>query len=339
MTTIENVTDQAGIELLPAQRPIQTNAVDQLMLHAQAMATAKQLADALCDTDLVPAIYRGKPGNGAAAILYGAELGLNPIQSLQQIFVVHGTPAIYAKTAVALVKAKAGIVVQTVEDTDEKVTVSATDPATGQVEVSTWDIARAGRAEYTKNVLYQKNPRSMLWAKAAMEVCRRIAPDVLLGISYAREELELDAVGAEPRRVASNRRGVDGLRRALAPAAEPPEHPMVAGVVVETEPAPAEPDAPKGWAPATRRKWEKSLLTALAEADCADPIDVEIVVGELAGRPDPIAVEHTLDDELRAAVAALDAARKSEGVAALVTDILNRAALRQVGADESGEVA
>lgn len=333
MTTIENIADEAAIDLLPAQRPIQTNAVEQLMLHAQAMATAKQLADALCDTDLVPAIYRGKPGNGAAAILYGAELGLNPIQSLQQIFVVHGTPAIYAKTAVALVKAKAGIVIQTVEDTDERVTVSATDPTTGQVEVSTWDIARASKAEYTRNALYQKNPRSMLWAKAAMEVCRRIAPDVLLGISYAREELELEQQPTVRRAPTSNR-GVDGLRRALAPATEPPSHPMVADVVVE-----AEPEAPKGWSPATRRKWEKALLTALAEADCTDPTDLGIVVGELAGRNASTDVEFVLDDELRTAVAALDVARKGDGIAALVTDILNRAALAEVGADESGEVA
>lgn len=72
--TVEHIT--SDIEILPAQRPAQADAIGQLMAHAQAMTTAKQLADALCDTDLVPAIYKGKPGNGAAAILYGAEIGL-----------------------------------------------------------------------------------------------------------------------------------------------------------------------------------------------------------------------------------------------------------------------
>ena len=188
------------IDLLPAARPTHAESIGQLMAHAEAMGAAKKLADALCATDMVPADYKGKPGNGAAAILYGAELGLNPIQSLQQIFVVHGRPAIYARTAVALVK-RQGVVIETVESTDASVTVRGTDTRTGQVEESTWTIERAKTAGYTKNAKYQSNPQEMLWAKAAMEVARRVAPDVLLGVPYSVEDLSVEA----PVRVTSNR--------------------------------------------------------------------------------------------------------------------------------------
>jgi hypothetical protein len=176
----------------------------QLVTHAQNMAAAKQLADALCATDMVPAAYKGKPANGAAAILYGDELGLNPIQSLQNVFIVQGKPAIYSRTAVALVR-RHGVKVITVASSDESVTVSA--ERDGQVEESTWDISRATKAGYLSNAKYKSNPQEMLYSKAAMEVCRKIAPDVLLGIAYSSEELQLEA----PIRVESTRISADDL--------------------------------------------------------------------------------------------------------------------------------
>ena len=166
--------------------------LDLLTRQAEAMGAAHKLATVLCNTQMVPQTFRGKPDDGAAAILYGAELGLKPQQALQQVFVVHGQPAIYARTMVALLKAK-GYRFQTVETSDEAVTVRGTSPA-GEVEESTWTIARAEKAGYTKNSKYKSDPQAMLYAKAASEVSRKLAPDVLLGIKYAAEDLELEPV-------------------------------------------------------------------------------------------------------------------------------------------------
>lgn len=166
--------------------------LDLLTRQAEAMGAAHKLATVLCNTQMVPQTFRGKPDDGAAAILYGAELGLKPQQALQQVFVVHGQPAIYARTMVALLKAK-GYRFQTVETSDESVTVRGTSPA-GEVEESTWTIARAEKAGYTKNAKYKSDPQAMLYAKAASEVSRKLAPDVLLGIKYAAEDLELEPV-------------------------------------------------------------------------------------------------------------------------------------------------
>ncbi|PIS66313.1 hypothetical protein AZH46_06965 [Corynebacterium striatum] len=90
---------------------------------------------------MVPATFRGKPDDGAAAILYGAEVGLKPQQALQQVFVVHGQPAIYARTMAALLKAK-GYTFSTVETSDTSVTVEGHSPR-GEREISTWTIDRA----------------------------------------------------------------------------------------------------------------------------------------------------------------------------------------------------
>lgn len=177
---------------------ISNDGVADLMRQAEAMSAAHKLASVLCNTSMVPATFKGKPDDAAAAILYGAEVGLKPQQALQQVFVVHGQPAIYARTMVALLKAK-GYRFETVESTDASVTVKGTSPA-GEVETSTWNIDRAKKAGYTSNKKYQTDPQAMLYAKAASEVSRRLAPDVLLGIRYTAEDLELEPVKMTARR-------------------------------------------------------------------------------------------------------------------------------------------
>lgn len=209
---------------------ITNDGVADLMRQAEAMSYAHKLASVLCNTAMVPATFKGKPDDGAAAILYGAEVGLKPQQALQQVFVIHGQPAIYARTMVALLKAK-GYKFETVESTDTTVTVRGTSPA-GEVETSTWTIDRAKKAGYTSNKKYQTDPQAMLYAKAASEVSRRLAPDVLLGIKYTAEDLELEPIKAEAKRLdVHKQRGKEGLRAALEakkhaadePPAEQPE--------------------------------------------------------------------------------------------------------------------
>ncbi|MFE3081741.1 hypothetical protein [Nocardia tengchongensis] len=190
-------------------------------VYLDVIDTAYNLADKLCRTPLVGTVYRGKPADAAVAILYGAEIGLNPIQSLQQIFTVHGTPAIYARTMVALLKRR-GYRFHTVESTGVVATVTGTAPG-GDTETSTWTIERATQAGYVPkidpktgdyavngngklagNMKYLTDPANMLYAKAAAEVCRRLAPDVLLGISRTSEDLESEPAPA-PVRVTSER--------------------------------------------------------------------------------------------------------------------------------------
>lgn len=182
--------------------------------QAHAMQDALSIAQAMCATQMVPKAYFRKPEDGAAAIMYGAELGLNAMQSLQQIMVINGKPGIETRTAVALLKGH-GYDIRTVSTSDESVTVEGTGPL-GEHEESTWDIARATKAGYTSNKLYQTIPQQMLYAKAAMEVARKIAPHVLSGIAYSTDELRLEEqpLKATAKRMDS-RRGAGAVMAAL----------------------------------------------------------------------------------------------------------------------------
>lgn len=144
-----------------------------------------------------------RPGRdeAAVAIYHGQLIGLDPIQSLQNIFVVHGTPSMYARTMKALL-IRDGHKVETVESTDRKATVRARHRSAEKWEEATWTMERARRAGYTSNSKYSSDPVGMLYARALAEACRRAAPDVLLGLAYSTEELEAEPA---PVRVKSER--------------------------------------------------------------------------------------------------------------------------------------
>lgn len=206
---------------------VSSDAFQDLMRQADAMSAAHKLSSVLCNTAMVPKAFRGKPDDGAAAILYGAEIGLQAQQSLQQVFVIHGQPAIYARTMVALLKAK-GFRFETTDVSDQSVTVTGTSPR-GETETSTWTIERAKKAGYTSNAKYQSDPQAMLYAKAASEVSRRLAPDVLLGIRYTAEDLELEPVRMEATRTdvrtQAKHAPVPAIEKKKAPKTQPKQAP------------------------------------------------------------------------------------------------------------------
>ncbi|MGP9619866.1 hypothetical protein [Corynebacterium sp. AOP34-BR1-29] len=216
MTSTELQTQTHDAELLPTP-DVTDDGLALLQRQAEAMGAAHKIATVLSGTGMVPQAYRGKPDDAAAAILYGAEVGLKPQQALQQVFVVHGQPSIYARTMVALLKAK-GYRFETIESTDQAVTVRGTSPR-GEVEESTWTVDRAKTAGYTSNKKYATDPQAMLYAKAASEVSRKLAPDVLLGIKYAAEDLELEQ---QPVRATAERTDRRGGQSALERAKKKP---------------------------------------------------------------------------------------------------------------------
>lgn len=199
--------EESSIEILPPAQHASSRALAVLRDESQAMDMAYQYASAVCRTRVCPARFFQKPEDGAAAILYGIEIGLSPSAALQKVVVIHGMPSLEARTMVALLKPR-GYKVKTLEQTDESVTVQGTD-LDGETHTSTWTIERAIKAGYVPtidertgkyktnsndkligNEKYLTDPQAMLKAKAQAEVCRDMAPDVLLGITYSTEDLE-----------------------------------------------------------------------------------------------------------------------------------------------------
>ena len=182
---------------VPAAALSQT--VVDLQSWAQELDAAHRLGNALCQTDFVPKDFKGKPEAAAATILAGKALGLDPMNSLSNIFVIHGKPALYARTMAGMVM-EHGHELQRTVATPEQVTIMARRKGQAEWQEFTWTMQRAQTAGYTSNKLYKTDPIAMLTAKAQAEACRTIAPDVLTGVAtYSVEEHQLDNIGAPTR--------------------------------------------------------------------------------------------------------------------------------------------
>lgn len=173
--------------------------LDMIAQTAGQLGQAYQIAEALCGTQFAPQHFRGKPQEAAAAILFGAQVGLDPLASMQNIYVIGGKPALYARTMAAIVQA-AGHAIWTEESTDDAVTVVGQRRGSEAIERITWTMERAQKAGYTSNKNYQKDPQAMLYARAVGDVARRIAPDALLGMSYTVEEMRVSTAAEESQR-------------------------------------------------------------------------------------------------------------------------------------------
>lgn len=300
ITQVDDSFRESSLELLPpARRPVDST-IEMLRAHADMMDMARDLASKMVVTQMVPKRFQGsnKSGDAAAAILYGAELGLNPIQALQRVIPIHGMPSLEARTMVALLKSR-GYVVKTRSQSDESVTVFGRDLDGDEYE-TTWTIERAKRAGYVPrpsspdsqcrpdvdsdwvtvekywdgkkkvsvvgNMKYITDPQAMLKAKGQAEVCREIAPEVLLGIGYTREDLESERWDDEtsPRHVESERDDVVTVEEIL-------------GNKDDTEPK------PKGHT----RRVEAALAKAEAAAAAAAAAEAEAAPDDDATPPEP----------------------------------------------------
>lgn len=355
-TDIDTVHD-SDITLLPPKQRASSTAIAMLQEHHDLMAMAFDLAEKMCATKFVPTRFFRKPEEATAAMLYGMELGLNPIQSLQRVIPIHGMPSLEARTMVALVQAK-GYKVKTRAQSDDAVTVWGRD-LDGEEYETTWTMQRAKNAGYvprpvspdsecrpdvdedwvtvTKvwdgksktsvvgNMKYITDPQAMLKAKAQAEVCREIAPEVLLGIGYSREDLESENWGEDtaPRTVQSTRGEPLTVDEVIGDdAAAAPSSGLVSKIQPTTEPQRAEPEPDN--APAEPEPEEKPTRTRRTKAK-AKAEESEAPADEPAADPaEPAPTAETTTDQPPATPAGEPAAAEPKPKTAMRKAVENR---------------
>lgn len=234
-----------------------SQAVVDLQMWAAELSAAHSIGRALASTDFVPlslkTLSNGKmkefdqvAENVAACILAGKALGLDPMNSIQNIFVVHGRPAMYARTMAALVLA-AGHDIKRVSATERSVIYKGRRKGETEWTEVEWTIERAQKAGYTKNQKYNTDPIAMLTAKCQAEIARVVAPDVLTGIaSTSVEEVQLEDLGETEQQTAAaapKAAGKKPLQRQPRQAPAPVAPVAPAGPPQDLDPVDAEADA------------------------------------------------------------------------------------------------
>ena len=81
------------------------------------LTEAIQFSEMLANSSMVPKAYQGKPQDILVCVQWGYEMGLAPMQALQNIAVINGKPSVYGDAALALVQASS--VCEDVQETME----------------------------------------------------------------------------------------------------------------------------------------------------------------------------------------------------------------------------
>jgi hypothetical protein len=177
----------------------------------QTMTEAIEFSNMLSRSQMVPKNYQNKPEDVLVAVQWGYEIGLAPLQALQNISVINGKPSVYGDAAMALVQAS-----PVCEDVQESIEGDGTsNPVAicrvkrrGRSEVvskySVEDAKRAGL--WGKQGPWSQYPKRMLQMRARGFALRDAFPDVLKGLITAEEaqDMPVDEVINKPIKIASN---------------------------------------------------------------------------------------------------------------------------------------
>ena len=230
---------------------------------------ALRFAEVIASTQFVPPGLRGKPDAILAAIMFGSELGLGPMQSLSKIAVIDGRPSLSAEAQRGLIRA-AGHQIWTVELTNTRCVLAGQRIGEGRTEEVGWTLDDAKRAGLAGKDNWRHYPRQMLLARATSDLARLLFSDVLGGFPSTEETLEQIEAGDAPTPPASTGEALSSptrrRRRSRGPEAAP-EPPAETATAVATAP-PDEPTPPPEPAdPPPEGEDDAALLEAEAVAE------------------------------------------------------------------------
>lgn len=182
----------------PSALPAQPR--QQFDLSPQTFEQALTFCDYLANSDLVPKDFKGKPANCLIAIQWGAELGLKPLQAVQNIAVINGRAALWGDAVLALVRSSP--VCEFVEEWDEHDTAYCKVKRKGGKEAlvtfSMEDAKKAGLIG--KQGPWSQYPKRMRQMRARAFALRDMFTDVLKGMAIAEEIMDVPAASTEVHR-------------------------------------------------------------------------------------------------------------------------------------------
>jgi hypothetical protein len=192
-------TQMAEMPKLPEATP--TGALPQLqdpnmwILDPNAFERIWRIATALARSSLVPKHFQGKTEDCFIGTQMALALKCQPMQVLQNLYVVYGTPGFSSKFMIALANHRGpfdGVIqFKTIGQpgkNDYGVTAFARIRATGQYVERTVTMQMAVDEGWAKNnPKYKSMPEQMLSYRSAAFLIRLYCPEVLLGMSTADE--------------------------------------------------------------------------------------------------------------------------------------------------------
>lgn len=189
-----------------------TNLVKHQGFAPQTMTEAIEFSGMLAKSQMVPKAYQNKPEDVLVAVQWGFELGLAPLQALQNIACINGKPSVYGDAAMALVQNSP--ICEDIkeyfegEGTSNPVAVCVAKRKNRSEVVCKYSVEDAKRAGlWNKSGPWTQYPKRMLQMRARGFALRDAFPDVLKGlitVEEAQDYPETETKDITPKPVLSN---------------------------------------------------------------------------------------------------------------------------------------
>lgn len=162
-----------------------------LILRPASFSELAQFANMAAKSAMVPPAFRNKPEDIMLAIQMGSELGLAPMQSLQNVAVINNRPSVWGDALIGLCRASSVCedIAEKIEGTgDDMVAICVAKRRGASPVVARFGVADAKRAGlWGKAGPWTQYPQRMLQMRARGFALRDAFPDLLKGIITAEE--------------------------------------------------------------------------------------------------------------------------------------------------------
>ena len=255
-------------------------------IHLKTWEEIERFADKAATSGMVPKDYIGKPSAICIAVMMRAELGIPPMQSLINISVINGRPAVWGDAMLGLVQASGHL-----KDIQETIT------GDGDIRAATCVVWRVGRphpvtqtfsvAQAKTAGLWGKNvwaqyPDRMLQMRARGFGLRDGFPDVLRGLITIEEARDTPPIVTD---------------EPIKPASESPKDTVATNGETKAGPkwtAPSAPSAESDWVRATVAalqatdgwQYQRTLIAAIENAPSREDV---LALGDRPGVQQTIA--------------------------------------------------
>lgn len=159
---------------------------------------AVKLSSTLAKSTVVPMHFRNKPEEIFACLVLGAELGFNPMQSLNSVVFIQGTATLKASTMLALARAKVKDLSVEIVESSEQSQVNVTIKRGSDSYTSTWNDVKAGAMGLLGKDNYKKQKMTMYRWRGVSEALKIMCPDILMGLNMAEELEDLPPIKNDP---------------------------------------------------------------------------------------------------------------------------------------------
>jgi hypothetical protein len=181
----------------------------------QTLDEAMKYCQMIANSDVVPKDFKGKPGNVLIAVQMGGELGLSPMQAIQNVAVINGRPCLWGDAIVAVCQAHPDY--EWHKEWYENDTAHCTVKRRGAPEYTySFGMKEVVSGGYDKKQGPWQTDRKRMMQMRARRAFRDQFADALKGLYMAEEAIDIEQVEAtvtEP--IIKNTAQVDKLKDKL----------------------------------------------------------------------------------------------------------------------------